>query len=85
MQEYYLSIQSVRLGCDISFSDAGGVEIEENWDKVKTVHLPTMEAPDSNNLSPLLVSLPLELRHKMSAFIKACFEVSLTLLAKVTS
>ena len=33
-QEFYLSIQSKRLGCDISFSEAGGVEIEENWDKV---------------------------------------------------
>lgn len=33
-QEYYLCIQSKRLGSDISFSEAGGVEIEENWDKV---------------------------------------------------
>ena len=32
-QEFYLSIQSKRLGCDLSFSEAGGVEIEENWDK----------------------------------------------------
>jgi hypothetical protein len=32
---------TARLGCDISFSTAGGVEIEENWDKVKTVTLPT--------------------------------------------
>ena len=33
-QEFYLSIQSKRLGCIISFSEAGGVEIEENWDRV---------------------------------------------------
>lgn len=32
--EYYLSITSQRLGADVRFSDAGGVEIEENWDKV---------------------------------------------------
>lgn len=33
-QEYYLSIVSERLGCRISFSECGGIEIEENWDKV---------------------------------------------------
>ena len=36
-QEYYLSIQVNRLGYDILFSEAGGVEIEENWDSVKQV------------------------------------------------
>lgn len=33
-QEFYLSIQSNRLENTISFSEAGGVEIEANWDKV---------------------------------------------------
>ena len=33
-QEYYLSIVSERLGSTISFSECGGIEIEENWDKV---------------------------------------------------
>ena len=37
--EYYLSVQSKRLGDDISFSEAGGVEIEANWDLVQTVRL----------------------------------------------
>ena len=37
-QEYYLSIISERLGCTISFSECGGIEIEENWDKVLTHH-----------------------------------------------
>lgn len=32
--EYYLSIVSDRLGVDISFSECGGIDIEENWDKV---------------------------------------------------
>ncbi|GAY58824.1 hypothetical protein CUMW_189770 [Citrus unshiu] len=34
-QEYYLSIVSDRLGCTISFSECGGIEIEENWDKFR--------------------------------------------------
>ncbi|PPR86949.1 hypothetical protein GOBAR_AA33740 [Gossypium barbadense] len=32
-EEYYLNIVSERLGCSISFSECGGIEIEENWDK----------------------------------------------------
>lgn len=36
-QEFYLSIVSERLGSTISFSECGGIEIEENWDKV--IHL----------------------------------------------
>lgn len=35
-QEFYLSIVSERLGCSISFSECGGIEIEENWDKVNS-------------------------------------------------
>lgn len=34
-QEYYLNIVSERLGCSISFSECGGIDIEENWDKVR--------------------------------------------------
>jgi len=35
--EYYLSIVSDRLGVDISFSECGGIDIEENWDKVSPI------------------------------------------------
>lgn len=43
-EEYYLCIQSNRLDIDVSFSTAGGVEIEDNWDKVKTISIPTATA-----------------------------------------
>ena len=36
--EYYFSIVSERLGVTISFSECGGIEIEENWDKVKKLN-----------------------------------------------
>jgi ATP citrate (pro-S)-lyase len=32
--EFYLSIVSDRLGVNFSFSECGGIDIEENWDKV---------------------------------------------------
>lgn len=33
-EEFYLNIVSERLGCSLSFSECGGIDIEENWDKV---------------------------------------------------
>lgn len=59
-QEYYLSVVSERLGSTISFSECGGIEIEENWDKVKTVFLPTEKPMTPDACAPLIVTLPLE-------------------------
>ena len=76
-QEFYLSVQSERLGNVISFSEAGGVEIEENWDKVKTVTLNTMQELTEGKLAPILGSLSMELRKKMEQFIQAVYGVRL--------
>lgn len=59
-QEYYLSIVSERLGSTISFSECGGIEIEENWDKVKTIFLPTEKPMTPDACAPLIATLPLE-------------------------
>ena len=59
-QEYYLSIVSERLGSTISFSECGGIEIEENWDKVKTIFLPTEKPMTPDSCAPLIATLPLE-------------------------
>lgn len=76
-QEFYLCIQTQRLGTDISFSPAGGIEIEANWDKVKQITIPTFEEASQDALSPLLSGIPLELREKLTAFIQGCFKVCL--------
>ncbi|KAK9838424.1 hypothetical protein WJX84_002886 [Apatococcus fuscideae] len=78
-QEFYLSVQSERLGNVISFSEAGGVEIEENWDKVKTVTLNTMQELTEGKLAPILGSLSMELRKKMEQFIQAVYGVFMDL------
>ncbi|URE38161.1 ATP-grasp domain [Musa troglodytarum] len=74
-QEYYLSIVSERLGCTISFSECGGIEIEENWDKVKTIYLPTEKSMASEACAPLIATLPLEVRGKIGDFIKGVLTV----------
>lgn len=74
-EEYYLCIQSKPKGDEISFSECGGVDIEENWDKVKTVMVPTLEEATPDLLAPLISTLPLELKAKMADFISGCFKV----------
>ncbi|WOL03236.1 ATP-citrate synthase alpha chain protein 2 [Canna indica] len=74
-QEYYLSIVSERLGCTISFSECGGIEIEENWDKVRTIHLPTEDPLTSEACAPLIAALPVEVQGKIGNFIKGVFTV----------
>ncbi|XP_039047084.1 ATP-citrate synthase alpha chain protein 1-like [Hibiscus syriacus] len=39
-EEFYLNVVSERLGNSFSFSECGGIVIEENWDKVKTIFVP---------------------------------------------
>ncbi|KAE9446639.1 hypothetical protein C3L33_21406, partial [Rhododendron williamsianum] len=79
-QEYYLSIVSDRLGCTISFSECGGIEIEENWDKVKTIFLPTEKPMTLEACAPLIATLPLEnidIAHMIFADIRSVLSVDL--------
>lgn len=72
-EEFYLCIQSNRLDVDISFSPAGGVEIEENWDKVQTITVTTLQPVTSEVLAPLTSSLPLEMKPKIEEFLQRCY------------
>ncbi|KAM3219333.1 ATP-citrate synthase alpha chain protein 2 [Capsicum chacoense] len=74
-QEYYLSIVSERLGCTISFSECGGIEIEENWDKVKTIFLLTEKPMNLEACAPLIATLPLEVRGTIGNFLMGVFNV----------
>ncbi|XP_027939159.1 ATP-citrate synthase alpha chain protein 2 isoform X1 [Vigna unguiculata] len=74
-QEYYLSIVSERLGSTISFSECGGIDIEENWDKVKTIFLPTEKQLTPEACAPLIATLPLEIRGTIGDFILGVFAV----------
>ncbi|CAL0310278.1 unnamed protein product [Lupinus luteus] len=72
-EEFYLNIVSERLGNSISFSECGGIEIEENWDKVKTVFLPTGVSLTPENIAPLVATLPLEVKGEIEEFLKSIF------------
>eukprot|EP00898_Chlorokybus_atmophyticus_P000637 jgi/Chlat1/1574/Chrsp123S01832 len=74
-KELYLSIVSDRLGAKVSFSDAGGVEVEENWERMRSVVVPTDAPLTPDLLAPLVAPLPLEARSKVETFIRAAFAV----------
>ncbi|KAK7323960.1 hypothetical protein VNO77_27464 [Canavalia gladiata] len=72
-EEFYLNIVSERLGNNISFSECGGIEIEENWDKVKNVFIPTGVSLTLENIAPLVATLPLEIKGEIEEFLKVIF------------
>jgi len=74
-EEFYLAIQSTRSGYTILFSEAGGIEIEENWDRVKQVSVGTMDSIDEAPLDSLTAGLTPGLAPPMHAFIRGVFAV----------
>uniref|UniRef100_A0A0D3DNZ4 ATP citrate synthase n=1 Tax=Brassica oleracea var. oleracea TaxID=109376 RepID=A0A0D3DNZ4_BRAOL len=72
-EEFYLNVVSDRLGYIISFSECGGIEIEENWDKVKTIFLQTGASLAPEVCAPLVATLPLEIKAEIEEFIKVIF------------
>ncbi|MCD6171401.1 MAG: ATPase [Thermoplasmata archaeon] len=74
-KEYYLAIKDDREADHIYFSTAGGVDIEENWDKVITIDVPIDESIDDIDLK---TALSKELNEseleKMADFIKALYK-----------
>jgi ATP citrate (pro-S)-lyase len=74
--EYYLSIQSVRNGNLIGFSCAGGVEVEQNWDQLRTVLLQPGEALQEQHIELLIEDLSdQEARDLMLPFLSRLYSV----------
>eukprot|EP00695_Tsukubamonas_globosa_P003136 TRINITY_DN487_c0_g1_i2.p1 TRINITY_DN487_c0_g1~~TRINITY_DN487_c0_g1_i2.p1 ORF type:complete len:402 (-),score=171.30 TRINITY_DN487_c0_g1_i2:97-1302(-) len=55
--EYYVSITSEREANIIRFCAAGGIEIEEHWDRIRSVSLTIDDDIDNTDLSPLVVDI----------------------------
>jgi ATP-citrate lyase beta-subunit len=48
-KEYYIAIKTEEDGDRIYFSEEGGIEIEENWEKVKEYFVPVLKGIESIN------------------------------------
>jgi ATP-citrate lyase beta-subunit len=50
-KEYYIAIKTEELGDRIYFSNEGGIEVEENWEKVKDFFVPINKTIDDVEIS----------------------------------
>lgn len=50
-EEYYLAVQSNREGAEILMAKFGGIDVEENWEKVKRSFVEVGEKPTSGQLA----------------------------------
>jgi len=75
-EEYYLSITCTRDENVVSFSDCGGMDIEENWDQVKKVGVPVDAQIDAVSLDDMFPArMPQERILAITKFIRACYKV----------
>ncbi len=51
--EYYVAVQSTRNGADILLGACGGIDVEENWDRVKSLSVAVGDTPSRNALQIL--------------------------------
>ncbi|MBU1240192.1 ATPase, partial [Myxococcota bacterium] len=76
-EEYYIAIRSFRDEDVLYFSLAGGINVEENWDKVKEIKIPVMKDGVITSAKDVCVksSLPLqgEELEKVGNFINALY------------
>ena len=74
-KEYYIAIKDDREADHIYFSTAGGVDIEENWDKVIAIDVPIdKEIDDIDIKSKLSGQLSGDMLETMESFIKALYK-----------
>ncbi|GAX77776.1 hypothetical protein CEUSTIGMA_g5219.t1 [Chlamydomonas eustigma] len=56
-----------------------GMDIEEHWDKLKTVRFDTNESVTGDMIAPLISGMPADIRPQLEAFILGIFKVFLDL------
>ena len=54
-EEFYFSIESQREQTIVNFSTHGGIEVEENWEKIKSLSIPV--GHNIKNISPVILPL----------------------------
>ncbi len=78
-EEYYASVKSTREGVDVMVTTFGGVEVEDNWEKVQTLAVEIGESPTDAQLAALAKDAGFsgDTATKMAEFLKklyTCFD-----------
>lgn len=71
--ELYIAISSDYEGDNIYFSPAGGINIEENWDKVVRMHVNVLEEIEGMDIKSRLPASLGDRRESIEMFIKALY------------
>ena len=74
-EEYYVAIKSARAGDTIYFSMEGGINVEENWDKVKEALIEPLQNVDDVDLKKLVSSDLGSNQSSVIDFIKGLFKL----------
>jgi len=75
--EFYFSIESMRDRTVVRFSPKGGIEVEENWDAIRTLEIPVGEKVSQrpqNELDQFMEGVPSHLTDATMAYICAMFD-----------
>jgi ATP-citrate lyase beta-subunit len=72
-EEYYIAISSDYDGDSIYFSLEGGVSVEENWDRVVSLHVDVLEGIDEVDIKSRLPSTLGDRAGTIEKFIKALY------------
>jgi len=48
--EYYIAVQSTRDGAELLLTTMGGIEVEENWEKIKKISITLGDTPSEDQL-----------------------------------
>ena len=79
-EEFYLSITSQRDNDTILFSTQGGMDIEERWDSIKTITIPTLNTVQAEQINPIFPKeLSKEKRQTIINFIQAIHQIYINL------
>jgi succinyl-CoA synthetase beta subunit len=57
-KEWYIAIKTNRDGDVLHFSHEGGIEVEENWDTVISLHIPVLETLEEATIIETFGELP---------------------------
>ncbi|MFZ5949320.1 MAG: ATP citrate lyase citrate-binding domain-containing protein [Candidatus Rifleibacteriota bacterium] len=73
--EYYVAIKSSAAGDTIYFSLEGGINVEENWDKVISIPVPILEGIDAVNIAAALPDSLSEKKKLVAMFLKGLYKL----------
>ncbi len=72
-REYYLSFTGHPEGDYLHFATCGGVDIEDNWDKVVTLNIPIFKKIEKVNFSPIMNLVPLNEKNVLKEILISLF------------